>query len=98
MTKSKPKELELRILDIKIKDDARKLKKVADFIIGEGDEFEIKLISVISDGIANETFNVELGHFIVKRSLNSEELLKEFRPFGFRLYRNQDGKRSEYPC
>ena len=56
-----------------------------------GGEFEVKLISTVTDGISNNVLNVELDFFPV-----GDNGVIKFGPNGFSLYHNRDSKIPPY--
>lgn len=85
MTTQKFTEVELRVMEIQIKKHAFLAR------LAEGGKFEVKLFSVISDGVPDNTFNLELGVFSVK-----DGGVIEFGPHGYALYRNRAGQIPRY--
>lgn len=78
-------EVELRVMEIQIK------KHGFWETLGERGRFEVKLFSVVSDGVPDNTFNLELGVFSVK-----DGGVIEFGPHGYALYRNRAGQIPRY--
>lgn len=71
-------EIELRIQSLLVKRTPK--------TFGEKN-YEVKIFSVVSDGVPDRTFNLELGVFSL-----SEGGRVEFGPNGFALYRNRAGQ------
>lgn len=82
-------EVELRIKKLTVQLNPDKQGFFKDFF--EGRKFELKLFSVISDGVPDNTFHTELGIF----SVDSNGSIK-FGPNGYVLYRNKAGQIPRY--
>lgn len=78
-------EIELRILELKVKKHSFWERLI------ERGKFEVKLLSVVSDGVPDHTFNLELGIFSVR-----DEGSIDFGPYGYALYRNRAGQIPRY--
>lgn len=78
-------EVELRVQKLKVKKQGFWEKLV------EESKFEVKLFSAVSDGIPDNTFNLELGVFPVREGCSID-----FGPNGYTLYRNRAGQIPRY--
>lgn len=85
MATQKFTEVELRVMEIQIKKHGFWEKLV------ERGRFEVKLFSVVSDGVPDNTFHLELGVFSVK-----DGGVIQFGPYGYALYRNRAGQIPRY--
>lgn len=82
-------EVELRIKELTIHIPEKK-----DFLqrVIEGKTSEVKLFSVISDGVPDNTLHTDLGIFPV----DSKNRSIKFGPYGYSLYRNKAGQIPRY--
>ena len=78
-------EVELRIQELKVKKQG-----FWESLVKES-KFEVKLFSVVSDGIPDNAFNLDLGIFPVREGGSID-----FGPNGYALYRNRAGQIPRY--